>query len=242
MKATNNTGGFAKHLERCKGPTKKHAPTVNIDKSCLARFLNHKTPTPSVSHTSPPSNVALPCPGLTPEHNERIWTYLVRSQAVGGGSWPHHIIAQELFRKTFKDLRPAQQRKVLRVEATEFRWINYREQQFILSASCLKASPSQHEPAEPCSKCVALSRCRIFKNALNRDLPKQENLKFTPHIHHAQTSSGQCAKMVGIHEIFQKATTVSYCLFPLTTFGNVCFPERGGSSPTLCPWDTPGQV
>jgi len=218
MKATNNTTCFFQHLKRCKGPTKKRAPIVNVDKGCLARFLNRETsalsaaritPPSHATQNSPPSHPTIPCPGLTPEHDKRIWTYLVRSQAAGGGSRPRHIIAQEIYKKTFGVLRPGQQKRVLRVEATEFRWINYREQQLILSTSCLKESPSQNEPAEPCSKCVALSKCRIFKNALNRDLPKQENLKFTPHIYRAQTSSGQFAKMVGMHEIFQKATAVS---------------------------------
>jgi hypothetical protein len=218
MKATNNTTAFTKHLERCKGPTKKRAPIANTDKNCLTRFLNHERSTPStahiiptssVAHITPLSNASLPCPGLTPECDERIWTYLVRSQAAGGGSRPHHVIAQDLFGKTFKDLRPGQRKKVLRVEATEFRWINYREQQLVLSALCLKESPSQHEPAQPCRECIALSKWRIFKNALNRDLPKQGNLKYTPHAYRAKTSSEQCAKMVGVHEIFQKATAVS---------------------------------
>lgn len=205
MKATNNITAFAKHLERCKGPTKKRAPAANTDKSCLTRFLNHEMPT---THTPPPSNTTLPCPGLTPKRDERIWTYLVRSQAAGGGSQPRYIIAQEQFGKNFKDLQPGQKKKIFRVEATEFQWINYREQQLILSTSCLKESPSQHEPAKPWRECIALSKCQIFKNALNCGLPKQENLKFTPHVYRAKTSSGQCAKMVGVHEIFQKATAV----------------------------------
>ena len=167
MKAANNTSGFAKHLERCKGPTKKNAPVANTDKQCLVRFLNGQRRTVSATHGTPPSSHALPCPGLTPERDERIWTYLVRSQAAGGGSRPHHIIAQDLFKKTFKNLRPGQQKRVLRVEATEFRWINYREQQMILSVSCSKESPSQCEPAEPCGECIALLKCRVFKNALN---------------------------------------------------------------------------
>lgn len=210
MKATNNTSCFFKHLKRCKGPTKKRAPAANVDKGCLARFLNREMPASPANRVAPPSYPTLPCPGLTPERDERIWTYLVRSQAAGGGSRPRHVIAQELYKKTFGDLRSAQQMRVLRKEATEFRWINYREQRLILSASCLKESPSHQEPAEPCGECIAISKCRIFKNALNRDLPKQENLKFTPRIHRAETSSGQFAKMVGMHEIFQKATAVSY--------------------------------
>lgn len=72
MKATNNTTCFFQHLERCKGPTKKRAPTANVDKGCLARFLNRQTstPAPPTTHVAPPSYPALPCPGLTPEHDE----------------------------------------------------------------------------------------------------------------------------------------------------------------------------
>ena len=113
----------------------------------------------------------------------------------------------------------------------------------ILSTSCLKESPSQREPANPCSECIALSKCRISKNALNRDLPKQENLKFTPYIHRAQTSSSQCAKMVGVHEIFQKATAVRQsCFIPFYNPHDTYSSEWGGSPPTLCPWDTSGGI
>lgn len=86
MKATNNTTAFAKHLERCKGLTKKRTPVANTDKNCLTRFLDHEKPTSSAAHVASPSNATLTCPGLTPERDERIWTYLVRSQAAGGGS------------------------------------------------------------------------------------------------------------------------------------------------------------
>ena len=206
MKATNNTTAFTKHIEHCKGPTKKRVAIANTDRNCLTKFLNSAAS--SAATTSLPS-ITLQCPGLTPERDERIWTYLVRSQAAGGGSRPRHVIAKGLFRKTFGDLRPGQRKKVLRVEAAEFQWINYREQQMILSSKCLKESPSRREPADPCSECIALSKWRVFKNALHREMPKQQNLKFTPHVHRAQISSEQCTRMVGVHEIYKKATAVS---------------------------------
>jgi hypothetical protein len=181
MKAAGNTTNFKQHLKRCKGPT---ASTTYI----------------------PLLNFPFPCPGLTPERDERIRTYLVRSQTAGGGSPSRPAIAQDLFGTSYKDLQPEQRKKVLRVEAVKFQWINFREQELILSASCLKRSLSQHEP---CARCLALSTSRHFESALRRKLPTQENLKFTAYTYRAQTSTEQCAKMAGVHEIFQRATAVS---------------------------------
>ena len=78
MKAAGNTTNFKQHLKRCKGPT---ASTTYI----------------------PLLNFPFPCPGLTPERDERIRTYLVRSQTAGGGSPSRPAIAQDLFGTSYKE-------------------------------------------------------------------------------------------------------------------------------------------
>ena len=44
----------------------------------------------------------------------------------------------------------------------------------IPSVSCLKESSSQCEPAELSRECIVLARYQIFRNALRRDILKQD--------------------------------------------------------------------
>ena len=103
--------------------------------------------------------------------------------------------------------------RVCRIEANEFQWLNFREQGFVRTAECLKKSSSRWEPASPCDVCVAVSKDSIFRNALSRKLPKDENLKFTPHGHRAKLAGDRYAKMVGVYDIVRKASDVSCSLF-----------------------------
>lgn len=211
QKSPYNTSYFVEHVEKCRGPSKKNAHVTNINRSVLTNFLQRQpsgTPTdPSTS--SRPNSIMHPCCGLTPEQNSQISVYLMRSQAIGGGARPRRDIVRQLFGEEMKwgDLNKHQQLRVERIEATEFRWLNFREQGFILSATCLKTLSSE-DPQQPCSECSDLTRNKVFKNALRRKLPKEENLRYTPSAYRAKMTGEQYAKMVGVYEIVQKATTV----------------------------------
>ena len=187
QKTAYNTANFVNHVQTCTGPPKKRAHIANTDKKCLTNFIAGEAPGPSASRaTHPHPDIDLPCPGLTPERDSRIATYLTRSQAAGGGSRPRHTISHEQFAKSPKDLDKYEFSELLRLEATEFRWLNFRNQQLIRASACLKKSPSRREPAEPCSACMIVSKDPIFKNALARKLPKEENLKFVPYERRAE--------------------------------------------------------
>ena len=187
QKAPYNTTNFVNHVQTCTGPPKKRAHIANTDKKCLTDFIAGDAPGPSTSRaTGPHPEIDLPCPGLTPERDSRIPTYLTRSQAAGGGSRPRHTISRELFAKPLGDLDKDEFAGILQLEAAEFRWLNFREQQFVRASACLKKSPSRREPAEPCNACVTVSKDPIFKNALARKFPKEENLKFVPHHRRAE--------------------------------------------------------
>jgi hypothetical protein len=210
QKAAYNTSNFANHVRTCVGPSQKRVHIANTDKKCLANFVAGNLPSPAPSkttHSRP--DVNLPCPGLTPEYDPRIATYLTRSQAAGGGSRPRHIISQEEFTKSLTNLDKDELARVRRLEAAEFRWLNFREQQFVCATTCSKKSASQREPTVPCGACVAVSKDPIFKNALGRKLPKDENLKFTPRGHRAKLTGEQYTKMVGVYDLVHKASNVS---------------------------------
>ena len=111
---------------------------------------------------------------------------LIRSHAAGGGSRPRHIISQEQFAKPLGELDNDELARVLQLEATEYRWLNFRGKQIVRASACLQKSPSWREPAEPCNACVMVSKDPVFKNAIVRKIPKEENLKFTPRQHRAK--------------------------------------------------------
>jgi hypothetical protein len=210
QKATYNMSNFAHHVQTCIGPSQKRVHIANTDKKCFTNFIAgniHSLPTSQTTRSHP--DVDFPCPGLTPEYDSRIATYLTRSQAAGGGSRPRHVISQEEFTKPLGDLDKDEFTRVCRPEATEFRWINFREQQFVCAATCLKKSPSRQKPAVPCGACMAVAKDPIFKNALGRRLPKDENLKFTPRGHRAKLTGEQYTKMVGVYDLVCKASNVS---------------------------------
>ena len=210
QKAPYNTSNFANHVQICAGPSKKRAHVANTDRKSFNNFVVGNVPSPSTSRTTHMhKDETLPCPGLTPEHDSRIATYLTRSQAAGGGSRPRHIISQDQFSKGLGDLDKDELVRVCRLEVAEFRWLNFREQGFIRATSCLKKSPSLREPAAPCSACTAVSRDPIFRNALSRKLPEDKNLKFTPRGHRATLTGDQYTKMVGIYDLVRKASDVS---------------------------------
>lgn len=211
QKVPYNTSNFANHVQTCTGPSKKRIHIANTDRKCFNNFIVESASGPSTSQiTRPHPDEILPCPGLTPEYDSRIAIYLTRSQAAGGGSRPRYIISQEQFAKTLTDLDKDELAKVCRLEATEFRWLNFREQGFVCATACLKKSPSRQEPVMPCSACMAVSKDPVFKNALGRKLPKDENLKFTPRGHRAQLAGDQYAKMVGVYDLVRKASDVSH--------------------------------
>jgi hypothetical protein len=212
QKAANNTSNFRAHVQACKGPTKNRLHIANVDRSSFKNFTMSSPLAGSsgvVPVTSTVENTTLPCPGLTPEFDSGIFTYLARTQTMGGGARPRNVIAEALFNTKWVALRKRQRKKVLRTEATEFRWINWREQGFITSTTCLKGSPSSQEPAQPCSNCQALFKVKIFRNALRRPLPEQGNLKFIPYTYRANVAGGQLAKTIGVYEIIEKAVNVS---------------------------------
>ena len=144
-----------------------------------------------------------PCPGLTPECDSRIATYLTRSQVSGGSSKARHVISQELLGKLLGDVDPDKLTRIYCMEANESRWLNFREQQLIHSVACLKRIPSSQRTL-PCHECTAILKDQIFKNALSRPLPKLEHLKYTvlhqssrhPHCHERKFCSPRFHKLV----------------------------------------------
>lgn len=197
---------------------KKKAHAADVNRSVFAGFLQNRS---SSTSTNPnplacPDDITCshPCGGLTSERYPQISIYLMRSQAVGGGARPRKDIVHQLFGEDVKwgDLNERQKLRVERTEAIEFQWLNFREQGFVLSATCLKNSSSK-DPAQSCSECSNLLKNKVFKNTLQWKLPKEENLRYTPLAYHTKMSGEQYTKMVGVHDIVRKVTNVRWLVY-----------------------------
>lgn len=231
------------------GPIKENAHVVNANRNILTSFLQHQnSPAPTSRNTLTGPNIIAcpnPCGGLTCEQHSQISVYLMRSQAAGGGARPRKDIVHELFGEDVKwgDLNKRQQLRVERVEAIEFQWLNFREQGFVLSTRCLKTSLSGNSVG-PCDECSNLLKNKVFKNALQRRLPKEENLRYTPLAYRAKLTGEQYTKMVGVYDIVQKATNVRCLLYLLV---NDCLHTilPSGWNRSFYPsrfWATPGRI
>jgi hypothetical protein len=245
QKTPYNISVFTNHLQTCPGPPKIRLHAGNTNRKTFDNLFARNTPRSPIGRVTQPHpshNVSLPCPGLTSNYDSKITNYLTRSQAAGGGSRARPAISQEKFGKPLGQLNKEEFARVRQIEAGTFRWINFREQGFVRAALCLRESPSRQEPAAPCRECVLISKDQIFKNALARKLPEDENLKFTPHGHRATLTGKQYAKTVGVYDLVNRASKVSHLPYNHHRSGVTMF--TGGDRPisVFCPWDAPGRI
>jgi len=124
-----------------------------------------------------------PCPGLERERNPRISRYLRRSMAGGGGAPSRTNIAEVLFGvgAVYALLPEADKKMVLWREDGLFQWRNSRAVGAVFSTKCHKEVAGRQEDGQlPCPECRDLLRLHTFQMALNRPVPADANMKYTP--------------------------------------------------------------
>lgn len=124
------------------------------------------------------------CSGLTKLNDIRIETYLLRPIALGGGGRAITTIAQEKYGITFSDLNDKQKEDVRRAQSQTWTWDVNTQFRSIYSKSCLKTIKLPDDRADredqslACSRCLALLEDKKFDNAISKDEPELENMKF----------------------------------------------------------------
>jgi len=150
QRAVNDTSHFREHISVCQGPY-----TSSDDSSSLKSSLRGG-PAPSTHPTTltPAKSSQLPCPGFSLE---------------------------KLFGKDYKSLLDHEREQVTRAaEVAGFLWLNSKDRGSVVSMSCLKRSPSCHEPLQPCQNCLRVLELSNFKGTLRHGTPRPNNQRFSP--------------------------------------------------------------
>lgn len=148
--AMNDTSNFREHVGVCKGPH-----TSSDDNSSLKSSLRGGSTTSIHSIAPTPTGPSqLPCPGFNLE---------------------------KLFGKGYTSLRNHEREQVARAaEVAGFLWLNPKEMDYIVSASCLKKISSRQEPPQPCGNCLRILELSNFKDTLRRESSKPGSQRFSP--------------------------------------------------------------
>ena len=148
-----------------------------------------------------------PCPGLTREQNPRVSHYLKRSLAAGGGAPSRTNIAEVLFGvdAVYALLPDAQKKMVVRREELLFQWKNSRAVGAVFSSKCQKETPGRQDDNQllPCAECRDLLKLHTFQVALNRPIPDDANMKFTPISHRDLDVGDIYFKVKGIRDLVE---------------------------------------
>lgn len=150
QRAMNDTSNFREHISVCQGPHTFNAGNGSPKSSPQRGSTRSTHPTTS----TPPRPGQLPCPGFSFE---------------------------SLFGKDYRSLLSHEREQVTRAAGVAgLIWLNSRDKGSVISMSCLKKSPSNQEPAQPCHNCSKVLELSNFKDTLSRGTPKFGGQRFSP--------------------------------------------------------------
>ncbi|KAJ7617007.1 hypothetical protein DFH06DRAFT_1343069 [Mycena polygramma] len=111
MKEPYNTSRFFEHWnEGCKGcPPPPACPPDPKAQTLEQLKFTRVHPTTKPKKVTAPSKLHMPCPGLTAAYDEKVGTYLERSNAGGGGAHAIGHYSEKLFKDDFQNLSQWQQ-------------------------------------------------------------------------------------------------------------------------------------
>ncbi|KAH9849428.1 hypothetical protein C2E23DRAFT_737305, partial [Lenzites betulinus] len=163
----------------------------------------------------PSPRLEVPCPGLQHSQDERITRYLVRTSTSGGGAPSRAVLARQLFQSstrpaedcTWGDLQHEERRMVLRSEAKRFQWCNLRSVSAVYSTRCdghVWVADIQVVP-EPCPQCLSLLHLALFRTQLNRQMPDEHDMKYTPKLYRNKELGELYLKYLGLRELLEES-------------------------------------
>ncbi|KAH8987035.1 hypothetical protein EDB92DRAFT_1801576, partial [Lactarius akahatsu] len=142
-----------------------------------------------------------PCPGLSGDIDPQIDNYLLRSTVPSAGGIAIEKIAHKMYNKVYKDLTEAEKQAVRIGQMHTHRWTLEHQRRRIFATGtkpCLREVPYNAGSPQPCDACRALLKDRAFRTAISRDVPDDENRKFTPHLYQAAEIAKISAKHSGL--------------------------------------------
>lgn len=137
------------------------------------------------SYQSLPCMVQGPCPGLTTSSNAKIGVYLSRTPMLTGGAQSRIKIARRLFdlgsKHYWTELSESQKAAVIRREEVEAAWRNCRAVDAVFSTQCEDTVyTAVGKDPDACSRCKDLYELKTFQNAIGRDAPADDKMKYVP--------------------------------------------------------------
>ena len=156
--------------------------------------LDMKTPTgthrcpPESSSPTPPVAPSLPCPGIAEKDDARIGKYIERVFLPSAGGKDVRMIARELFSGGFAKLSSERKDIVRQQQIKTHRWsIDYiRKCIHAIGARPCRGTAQLGLTTDerlPCDRCLGLLSLRMFRNSITREVPKDENRVYVPHIY-----------------------------------------------------------
>ncbi len=202
VKSANNVSRFESHWKACRGK-KRGGGMKTLTHGFDGYFTKHDH-TRTAASKAPPR--PLPCPGLSSADDPRVKQYLRRSAAPGGGARSIHVISCDLFHKSYRKLSSHDKQSVLDTQFHEHTWRNDHEHMRTFSTTCnnITIESSRNGRRLPCRKCRALLEDKRFTRILNKDMPAQENYKFTNRMYRNQVLGEQYASVKGLKELIEE--------------------------------------
>jgi hypothetical protein len=191
---------YKRHVQNCKSHTAT-AGMHTLDKGL--QFVFRQQP----GSSSVNSNARLcdetiilqPCPGLSEDDEPRIKTYLLRTTVSSAGGISIDAVAEQMYNTPYKNLSGDRKQDVRVGQVHTHRWSldHQKRRVFAIGEECclqnVPCSSSSSGRPRPCRPCKALLKNRAFQNAMNRNIPDDENRKFTPHLYQAANIAKICA-------------------------------------------------
>jgi hypothetical protein len=199
---------YKRHVQSCK------SRTANAGMHTLDNGLGYVFFPPSGSSSENSSacdklTTLWPYPRLSEEDEPRIENYLHRTTVSSAGGVSIDAIAEQMYKTPYKELKDDQKQAVRVGQVHTHRWTLDHQRRRIFAIGdkrCSQKVPHCDNSGrpQPCSVCKALLGYCAFLTAINRDVPDDENRKFTPLLYQASEIAKICARHSGLGPIFNK--------------------------------------
>ncbi|KAF7291444.1 hypothetical protein MIND_01289500 [Mycena indigotica] len=149
----------------------------------------------------------VPCPGIGPDDDIRVTTYLERTAVSGGGGQSVTALSKQFFKRFFSRLDSKQRRQVLDAQEQSHTWENKHHSLpvRVYSRTCKKLvcdlSPLR---TAPCRECQQVLRSRSFKTAIHRPKPEDRHYVHTPYRFRSPLMGQIYARAIGVKELIER--------------------------------------
>jgi hypothetical protein len=210
---------YKRHVKTCKSRTAT-AGMHTLDRGLNFVFMQQDSGSTSAGSSAHGNKHSTwPCPGLSGDTHPKIESYLLRTTVPSAGGTSIENIAQDMYKKKYKDLTEPEKQAVSIGQMHTHRWSLEHQQRRIFATGtkpCLRKVPQNAGSPQPCDACGALLKDHAFRTAIFREVPEDKNRKFTPHLYQAVEIAKISARHSGLGAIFDKVSSPrlmqSHCL------------------------------